>query len=72
MGRLGMATAPRMTITMAMTIANTGRSMKNRAIAAYPPCFPAPRYGMGAYRHAGPHAELPFHDHAVAGLPAPG
>ena len=28
----GIATAPRMTITMAITIANTGRSMKNRAM----------------------------------------
>ena len=40
MGRFGIATTPRMTITIAMTIAKTGRSMKNRAMMNQLPCWP--------------------------------
>ncbi len=68
MGRLGMATAPRITITMAITIAKTGRSIKNRAMGQFP-CFRS-SYGCGWTSGAGPHAQLPFDDHAFAGLQA--
>src|ERR1017187_7020685 len=54
-----MATAPRMTITMAITIAKTGCSMKNRAIVHSPALRPAAgvssgvRYGCGWSRMPG-------------------
>ena len=42
MGSCGIDTAPRMTVTIAMTIAKTGRSMKKRATASSPQLRPRP------------------------------
>ena len=40
MGSVGMETLPKITMTIAITIAKTGRSIKNRAIEDQPPRLP--------------------------------
>src|SRR4051794_19697316 len=71
MGSPGIATAPRMMMTIAITIAKTGRSMKNFAMWSGPLLF---RGGgrflvrRGIDDRPRPHREQAFDDHAVAGL----
>src|SRR5258708_5892532 len=62
MGRVGIATNPTRTMTMAMTIANTGRSMKNFAI--YLPAFT----DLGIHDEAGSDLLYAFDNDAVAGF----
>src|SRR5438067_188299 len=64
-----MDTAPRMMITMAITIANTGRSMKKRAMEL------EPRFLLGterlrSYLHSRPDSQLALDDDFIAGLQA--
>src|SRR5215475_5266692 len=65
MGSPGIATAPRITITMAITIANTGRSIKKRAT-----CLGSlPRFIDVRDRpdgHSGAHGEQAFHHDSFA------
>src|SRR5258708_24607609 len=69
MGRFGMATAPRITVTIAITIAKMGRSMKNLAITS-----PSSRRRRGAgvgtrrHSHAGSNLLQPVDDDWISRL----